>query len=442
MKKTSVFKYFSAVAICSVLLFSSCDVPEYSAETVTAGSNTGKSFTDYNSYSITPIDSSKVGSDFMRGVDVSEVEALEELGQKWYDSDNTEKDVFKILANHGVNWVRIRIWNDYTVALNDSWGPYGYNNLKRTIAMAKRAKAAGQKIFLDFHYSDNWADPGKQYIPEAWKDYVESNGTALESSAIDITGLSKAVADYTSEVLNAMKAENCLPEMVQLGNEMQGGIFTRTRTNATSATGSDGIETTLTFDQQYTILKAAKKAVKDIDDSILVALHCTNNRNTLNSFINGFVTNVDPDVVAISYYPYYSSHGLDSELAGFMDKIVAKGKKAIIAEISYSYDINAYTDNTNNQFYTTQETNSAASLSGYSGVKDNKIVGSIENQAGVLKYVAEKAGTNCSGIFYWGGCYLGIEPKTGLKMSSAWENQALFDVNGKILPSVDVFAMK
>ena len=162
----------------------------------------------------------------------------------------------------------------------------------------------------------------------------------------------------------------------------------------------------------------------------------------MNSFINGFVTNVDPDVVAISYYPYYSSHGLDSELAGFMDKIVAKGKKAIIAEISYSYDINAYTDNTNNQFYTTQETNSAASLSGYSGVKDGKIVGSVENQAGVLKYVAETAGTNCSGIFYWGGCYLGIEPKTGLKMSSAWENQALFDVNGKILPSVDVFAMK
>ena len=388
MKKTCAIKTLLLGLAFSMMILS-CDTPDFpSSKAVEPGTNSSIEFTDYSSYNISTMD---VQSDFMRGVDASEVQALEELGQKWYDSDNTEKDLFQILANHGVNWVRLRIWNDYTVALDDSWAPYGYNNLSRTIVMAKRAKEAGLKIFLDFHYSDNWADPAKQYIPEMWKGFVESesNGTALASSSIDIDGLSKAVADYTKDVIEAMKVEGCLPDMVQLGNEMQGGIFARTRTGVSSADGSDGNQTNLTLDHRYLILNAAKKAVKDIDSNILVALHCSDPQKYLTGFMSGYIANVKPDVVAISYYPYYSGHGTDVQLKGFIETITNAGYKAVVAEVSYSYNKDAYTDNTSNSFYTAQETQSAKQLTQYSGISDGAIVASIENQAGVVKYIAE-----------------------------------------------------
>lgn len=427
----------AATAVGIGFFSASCKAPEYSdnADDIKPGSNAELSFTDYSSYSIHAMN---VSDDFMRGVDVSEVAALEELGQKWYDSDNIEKDLFVILKNHGVNWVRIRIWNDYTVALNDSWGPYGYNNEKRALSMAKRAKSAGLKIFLDFHYSDNWADPAKQYMPEMWKNFVEEDGVALDSESIDVDGLSKAVADYTKTILEALNSAGCPPDMVQLGNEMQGGIFSKTRTNASSADGSDGLATKLTLDQRYTILKAAKAAVKSLDSDILVALHCSDPAKYLTNFLNSYIANVDPDVVAISYYPYYSGHGSDSQLAGFIESIKAKGKEAVVAEVSYSYDKDAWTDDTGNTFYETQESQAATQLAGYSGIKDGKISASIENQAGVVTYIAEIAAEKgASGLFYWGGCYLGIKPG----MASSWENQALFDSSGKVLPSIDMFSV-
>ncbi|MBQ7537819.1 MAG: glycosyl hydrolase 53 family protein [Treponema sp.] len=436
MKENKKINFVSLVAAGICLLFASCSLPEYAdqADDIKAGSNASISLKNYD-YSLSAMN---VSSDFMRGVDVSEVAALEELGQKWYDSDNTEKDLFEILKNHGVNWVRIRIWNDYTVALNDSWGPYGYNNENRTLSMAKRAKKAGLKIFLDFHYSDNWADPAKQYIPEMWKSFVEKDGVALASGDIDIDGLSEAVADYTRQILELLKSADCGADMVQLGNEMQGGIFSKTRTNASSADGSDGLATNLTLEQRYQILKAAKNAVKSVNEDILVALHCSDPANYLSSFLTSYISNVDPDVVAISYYPYYSGHGTDVELAGFIESIKSNGKKAVVAEVSYSYDKDAWTDDTSNKFYETQESQAASQLTRYSGIKDGKIEASVENQAGVVKYISEiVSGKGASGLFYWGGCYLGIKPG----MASSWENQALFDSSGKVLPSIDMFSV-
>ncbi|MBR0487793.1 MAG: glycosyl hydrolase 53 family protein [Treponema sp.] len=432
-KSVSALKILSGFIMA--LILNSCEEPQTpDSSHVEPGEETGIVFTDYSSYSVSAMN---VNSDFMRGVDVSEVAALEELGQKWYSDDNRQKDVFVILKEHGVNWVRIRIWNDYTVAQNDSWGPYGYNNLARTVSMSKRAVQAGLKVFLDFHYSDNWADPAKQYIPEMWKSFVENNGTAIESASIDVEGLATAVASYTTEVMQALKDAGALPSMVQLGNEMQGGIFARTRTNASGGvTGSDGNQTNLTTAQRYTILIAAKNAVKAFGSSIKVALHCSDPAKYLTGFLSGYAANVKPDVVAYSYYPYYTSHGTDTQLAGFNTSITNAGYEAVMAEFSYSYNKDAWTDNTSNTFYTTQETAAAANLAGYSGVTNGSIPASIENQAGVMKYVADIVSQNGGiGFFYWGGCYLGIAPQ----MNSSWENQALFDVQGKVLPGMDVF---
>lgn len=435
-------------SVMMIFGLTSCGTPSYPATDVIPGKNNEVTLTDYETLSIAPVNTT-LGSDYIRGIDASEVKALEELGIKFYDSDNVEKDVFTILKNHGVNWIRLRIWNDYTVAENDSWGPYGFNNLERTINMAQRAVKNDMKILLDFHYSDNWADPSKQYIPEMWKSYVEEKDGTLKSTP-DVAGVKKAVCDYTADILNAMKAAGCMPSMVQLGNEMQGGIFKRSRTGATKVDGKDGQELkNLTDDDRKSIIAATAAKVKSVDSNCQVMIHMSNggNEGYCNTMLSYDLTNID--VIGLSYYPFYTNHGTMSKLQSNIERIIKAGKKAVIAETSYCYDIKAYTDNVSNEFYTSDtaseddEVISAVNLTDYSGIttdsKGNKrIVASIENQAGVIREIIEKtASKGASGVFYWGACYLGVDDD----MPSSWENQTLFDANGKVLPSLDVMAV-
>ena len=134
MKKQN--KFFMAGCSAVLALFAaSCSLPAYNSETPVYPGMSNSSFTDYSSYSI---QAAEVDDDFIRGVDASEVKALEECGIKFYDDNNSEKDAFEIFAEHDVNWIRLRIWNDYTQALSDDWAPYGYNNLSRTINIGTR----------------------------------------------------------------------------------------------------------------------------------------------------------------------------------------------------------------------------------------------------------------------------------------------------------------
>lgn len=428
-------KNFINILVASLLVFSitACNEITYPENlAVKPGSVAGKTFTEYEDLNIQPVAAS-LSEEYMRGVDASEVKALEECGIKFYDSDNTEKDVFEIFANHGVNWVRLRIWNDYTVAMDstygnlgsDYWAPYGWNNLSRTIAMAKRAKAHGLKVLLDFHYSDNWADPSKQFLPEMWSDYKDNP-----------EALAKAVASYTKEIVIAMKEANCAPDMIQLGNESEGGLFKKDyRGNQLSLSHSDGAA----------CLVEAAKVIRELLPKCKIMLHMSagGDANRLASFFNNYVNKmVDGetklcDAVGLSYYPFYSSHKTLDELVTNCETIKAKGYEPVIAEISYAYSTTAWSDSTGNIFYNQEATagNSISSLADSTG----KIEATIENQALVVRKVLEKtAAAGSTGIFYWGTCYLGVDDI----MASAYENQALFDVQGKVLPSMDVFAVK
>ncbi len=355
---------------------------------------------------------------YMRGFDASEVKALEENGISFYDEKGKKTDIFKILSDNGVNWIRLRIWNDYTKEMTASWKPYGFNNLERTIAMAKRAKDNGMKVLLDFHYSDNWADPQKQKCPDMWKGYT------------NVADLSAAVATWTGTILTQMSAAGCAPDMVQLGNEMEGGIC---KTNA-------GF--TVSTADSATILNAAAATVRSTIPKCKIMLHMSRggNQQVLSNFYSNFISKVDCDVVGLSYYPFFSSHGTITQLQQNVDTIVKTYKKqAVIAETSYCYDTNVWMDNTNNEFWTDDEPIAAQNLTTYSGITNGKIVASVENQAGVVREIIEKtAQKGGTGVFYWGGAYLGV---TG-KMDSSWENQALFDTNGKVLPSIKVMAVK
>ena len=149
-------------------------------------------------------------ADYIKGVDLSAVVEVEELGAKYYDN-GVQGDIFDILKNYGVNSVRLRLWNDpYT----EDGVPYGAgtNDLEVYKKLAKRAMDHGMSILLDYHYSDFWADPGKQRVPKAWR-------------GMDADQLEQAVYDYTRETLLEMKAAGVLPQLVQVGNELTNGLM-------------------------------------------------------------------------------------------------------------------------------------------------------------------------------------------------------------------------
>ena len=149
-------------------------------------------------------------ADYIKGVDLSAVVEVEELGAKYYDN-GVQGDIFDILKNYGVNSVRLRLWNDpYT----EDGVPYGAgtNDLEVYKKLAKRAMDHGMSILLDCRYSDFWADPGKQRVPKAWR-------------GMDADQLEQAVYDYTRETLLEMKDAGVLPQLVQVGNELTNGLM-------------------------------------------------------------------------------------------------------------------------------------------------------------------------------------------------------------------------
>lgn len=242
------------------------------------------------------------------GADISFLPQLEARGIKFSDN-GVEKDVLQILKNHGFNYIRLRLFVD---PQNDSgYSPgKGFCDLPHTLEMAKRIKQAGMKFLLDFHYSDTWADPGKQFKPEAWK-------------GLDFNDLAKKVFDYTTYVLTALKAHGALPDMVQTGNEINHGII-----------WPEGNVQHL--DSLAILLNAAIAAVKKVDPSIITLLHIALGGQNAESkfFIDNMINRgVSFDVIGESYYPKW--HGTLEDLKTNLNLLHKKyNKPVIIAEYS------------------------------------------------------------------------------------------------------------
>ena len=151
----------------------------------------------------TPTSASAANSLSMLGADVSTAQRAIDLGAKYYDASGTAKDPLDILKGAGVNYVRLRIWNNPAS---------GYNNKAKVLAYAKQVKAKGLKLLVDFHYSDTWADPGKQYKPAAWSSH-------------GISTLQTDVYNYTYDVCNSLKSQGTTPDSVQIGNEINVGML-------------------------------------------------------------------------------------------------------------------------------------------------------------------------------------------------------------------------
>jgi beta-galactosidase len=244
----------------------------------------------------------------MVGADISFLPQLEDRGMKFSDN-GIEKDAVTILKDHGFNYVRLRIFND--PARDSGYSPKkGFCDLANTKKMAKRVKDAGMKLLLDFHYSDYWADPGKQYKPAAWRN-------------LSFDELKKAIYDYTKKVMQELKDQGTVPDMVQVGNEINHGMI-----------WSEGHVSHL--DSLAQLINAGTAAVKAVDPSVIMMLHVAlggqNNESVF--FIDNMIARGVPfDVIGESYYPKW--HGTLDDLRDNLNDLVRRYNKDVIV-VEYS----------------------------------------------------------------------------------------------------------
>src|SRR3972149_10342518 len=238
--------------------------------------------------------------DFIKGVDVSMLAEIEKNGGIYYDTDGQQKDCLTILRNHGVNWIRLRLWNNpvFTadrIALENlqegnnvqPGDPVGGGNcdLETVRGVAQRAKALGMKFSLDFHYSDFWADPGRQPTPAAWADLSPSE-------------MEEALYEYTKSVLTDLQENNAAPDMVAIGNEVTSGICWPT-----------GKIVNDDYTEFIKLLEKGSQAVREVlpDAKIMIHLNDGGNNATFRKMFDKLESaSLDYDIIGLSYYPYWN----------------------------------------------------------------------------------------------------------------------------------------
>ncbi|MEN8906789.1 MAG: glycosyl hydrolase 53 family protein [Clostridiales bacterium] len=377
-----------------------------------------------NDIHINPIRS--LNKNFIKGVDISMLAEIEKNGGKFFDEKGNEVDCFKILKNHGVNYVRLRVWNNpvYNEDILDDKGNIiyakgdplggGNNNKDVTIALAKRAKKHGMKILLDFHYSDWWADPSKQNKPSEWEE--------LTQEEIEV-----ALYEYTKDVLLGLKKSKAIPSMVQIGNEVNGGIVW-----PNGKTWMESTDTEIGGYEGFTgLLKQGARAIREIcPKKTKITIHLSNggkNELYVRVFNELIKKEVDFDVIGMSYYPYW--HGTLDQLKSNMEDLATRYRKElVIAETAYAYTLENG-DNLSNIF-----SKNNINAGGYKAT--------VQGQATAIRNIMEVVSDidRGLGVFYWEPDWIpvdGVGWKTG--EGNAWENQAMFDFNGKVLPSLDIF---
>ena len=307
---------------------------------------------------------------FVKGVDVSSYLALKASGVKYYDYEGKELDdagFFSFLKDCGVNYVRIRVWNNPYDENNNGFGG-GNNDLAKAVTMGKLATDAGMRVMIDFHYSDFWTDPGKQKSPRAWE------GMSIEDKAT-------ALYDFTKSSLQTLKYSGVDVGMVQVGNETNNGIAGETD-----------------FTNMCRLFSSGSKAVREVFSSAKVVLHFTDpgkvDYSTVASKLND--NEVDYDVFASSYYPFW--HGSLDNLKANLNKVATNyNKEVIVAETSYLVTDEDYDGHEN-----------YAPKSGQSLPYTSSVQGQVDSVTDIMKTVSEVDSGKGIGVMYWEPAWIGV----------------------------------
>lgn len=360
--------------------------------------------------------------EFLKGMDISTLKEVESLGGKFYDR-GVEKDVLDIFQDYGVNAVRLRLWNDPYTEEGEPYGA-GTNDLPTTIELSKRALEKGMEVLLDFHYSDFWADPGKQRVPKAWQ------GMNLEQ-------LERAVYDYTIETLEALKEAEAFPTLVQVGNEISNGLLWP-------------YGRTPDYDGLARLVNAGIRGVRAVDQEIPIMIHLDNGGNNAlyREWFDHFMEKgEDFQIIGLSYYPFW--HGTMEELSHNMKDIAKRyGKTLMIAEVSMGFTMEDYASY---EKLAPHERKGMATRPDvvakipYAMTKEGQRV-FLEELFNRLKEVPEN---QVRGFFYWEPAWIPVAG-SGWASDAAiaymeekgpggneWANQALFDYDGNALPALE-----
>ncbi len=372
---------------------------------------------------------------FIKGMDISTLVEMEKCGARYYDCGK-EGDLFDILKSYGTNAVRIRLWND---PYDSNGMPYGAgtNDLETMVILAKRAKEHGMDILLDFHYSDFWADPGKQFKPKAWE-------------GMDADGLVQAIYDYTVNVMNVCKDNGCIPDMVQAGNELSNGMLWPDGQVFDESTALS-LGRTPEYDNLARFVSAGIRGVKAVNPDTKIMIHLDNGGNNelyRRWFDNYIKRGEDFDVIGLSYYPFW--HGTLNDLSANMADIAKRyGKELIIAEVSMGFTMEDYKD------YEKLPDEERKGMATRQELVDKiEYPMTKEGQSGFMKDIMDRI---CkvpdglgAGFYYWEPAWIpvngsGWATKESLEYikdpgpcGNEWANQALFDYNGNVLPALKV----
>ena len=260
------------------------------------------------------------------GGDISMLPQYEKAGVAYKDAaGNTVTDVLAFFKQEGQNAMRVRLFVDPSKD-NDKAVCQDLDYVKE---LGKRIKAAGMKFMLDFHYSDTWADPAKQWTPDAWKDLSNEQ-------------LYTKIYEYTKDCLQQLKAAGATPDMIQTGNEISYGMLWGTeaaaKNNQNNRCYTSSPEANWT--RFITLLKKAGEACREECPQAQIILHSerTPKANVLTDFYDRMkAAAVDYDIIGLSYYPDY--HGSLETLETALNTLENKqyGKEIMIVETGYSY---------------------------------------------------------------------------------------------------------
>jgi arabinogalactan endo-1,4-beta-galactosidase len=339
---------------------------------------------------------------FIKGADVSFLQQEESHNALYKDGGNV-KDALTIFRDHGMNYCRLRIWHT---------PPGGLNGLASALEMAAQVKQWGMKLLLDFHYSDWWADPGHQTKPAAW-------------DSLPFSVLVDSVNKYTTLVINALKNQRSLPDMVQIGNEITCGMLWPDG----SVCGIN--DTPAQWHNLGLLLKAARDAVQSAasPDTIPVMVH-SDRGGSMNDaiwFYDHLLQEEVPfDIIGLSYYPWW--HGNMNGLNENLDTLSVRYMKGIIVvETAYPWTLG--------------RNDTIGNIVGDSSQLLPEYPATPSGQQAYIRdlvlTVRNVYGGRGVGVFYWEPDWI-----SAVDWGSAWENLALFDFNGNLLPAIDAFNVK
>ncbi|WP_339753814.1 glycosyl hydrolase 53 family protein [uncultured Winogradskyella sp.] len=356
------------------------------------------SCTDSESNDDSPINNSV----FYKGMDLSFQSELEDYNVDYKDANGNSVELLDFVKSKGTNLVRLRLWHT---------PQNGENSLSGVKAYAQKIKAKNMNFLLNFHYSDYWADPGNQTPPVAWQN-------------MSFDQVKVAIYNYTKEVVQQLKSQNTMPEMIQIGNETDSGFLWNY--------GKVWDEFNNNWANYASLVSEAIRAVREVDtnNQTQIMLHIAGIQTAIPFFNELQPYNLDFDIIGLSYYPQFQTKDLNLVASTLNNIATTFSKPIFMVEVAYPFTLQ-WNDSLNNfignieqtipEFAPTPQGQKAYFVWLVTTIKN------IPNNKGI-------------GFCYWAPDWVAFNGNENTSTNgTSWENQCLFDFNLKALPALEIF---